>query len=101
MGIAGKRARTTQPINVAGGRKRRQDAAVERIRQAASRLIGSPQQASLITLDVQHRNVRAKFHQGVRLYHDRCWGPILEYALERIAVLRGQVVTERPPEAAA
>jgi hypothetical protein len=37
-------------------------------------------------------NVRAKYHRAARLYHDRCWGPILEYALERIAVLRGQIV---------
>jgi len=40
---------------------------------------------------VEPGNVRAKYHQGVRLYHDQCWGVILEYALERIAVLRGQV----------
>ncbi len=37
-------------------------------------------------------NTRAKYHRGVRLYHDRAWGPILEFTLERIAVLRGQIV---------
>jgi hypothetical protein len=37
-------------------------------------------------------NVRAKYHRAVRLYHDKSWAAILEYTLERIAVLRGQIV---------
>jgi len=36
-------------------------------------------------------NVHAKYHQAIRLYHDEAWGTILEYALARIAVLRGQI----------
>jgi len=40
----------------------------------------------------QPGNVHAKYHRGVRLYHDHNWVSILEYTLERIAVLRGQIV---------
>ena len=37
-------------------------------------------------------SVRAKYHQAVRLYQEKSWTAILEYALQRIAVLRGQIV---------
>jgi hypothetical protein len=37
-------------------------------------------------------NVHAKYHQAVHLYHDGSWATILELVLERIAVLRGQIV---------
>ena len=37
-------------------------------------------------------NVRAKYHRAVRLYSEKNWATILEYTLERIAVLRGQIV---------
>ena len=40
----------------------------------------------------QPGNVHAKYHRVVRLYHDQNWAAILEYILERIAVLRGQIV---------
>ena len=37
-------------------------------------------------------NIRAKYHRAIHLYHDKSWAAILEYTLERIAVLRGQIV---------
>ena len=40
----------------------------------------------------QPGNVHAKYHRAVRLYHDKNWAAILEYTLERLAVLRGQIV---------
>jgi hypothetical protein len=40
----------------------------------------------------QPTGIHTKYHRGLRLYHDHCWGAILEYTLERIAVLRGQIV---------
>jgi hypothetical protein len=37
-------------------------------------------------------NVRAKYHLALRLYHDKNWGGIMQHTLDRIAVLRGQIV---------
>lgn len=43
------------------------------------------------TAPTKTKNVPGRYHRGIRLYRDECWGSILEYALERIAVLRGQI----------
>jgi len=40
----------------------------------------------------QPGNIRAKYRRAVRFYHEQNWGPIMELTLDRIAVLRGQIV---------